>query len=746
MKKTLLFSGLLALSLQTYGQRFEVISQDNAGVSIGYELSELPFQYVTINGQQQISFGKSYHVLSMEKGAPALPLFNVSVQLPAKGNSILIVESDDVTEIQGVEIAPSKGNLKRNVEPSSIAYTFGDVYQQNAFYPANVASLNEPFVWRSKRGQTITVSPYQYNPVTKVLRVHHNLRVRVVFQEDIQGLNEIKKVKTDNVAAAMQQRFFINNPSGGEKYTPLGEEGEMLVISSPDFTDEMQPLVNWKNQKGIKTVMVTTNETGTTDTQIKAYVQNYYDTHPNLIYLLIAGDHSDVPAHTYGMSSDNEELWSDSYYGQLAGGATDFYPEVFVGRFSGNADQITLMVNRTLEYEINPAPGDWMEKAVGLGSGEGAGIGDDGEADWQHLRNIRTRLMSFGYSTVYEFYDGSRGGDDAAGNPNSTVILPAVNGGVGLFNYTGHGDVNLCVTGSFTSTNVNAETNNGMYPLVISVACSNGEFTIGNCISEVWMRSENAGSPAGAIGAAGSSILMAWAQPMQTQDEMAEIIAEAYPDNHKTTIGGLFYNGQMSMLEQYPGGSDGKEVMETWVFFGDPSTQFRNKQTLNMTVTHAAQVPLGTTSLTVNSDVDGAVVAVSQDNVLLGKTIATGGTAVITFPALASTEPLAVVATKQNYVTYRGPVQVGNGPAGIEELSETITLWPNPAKESFRLAAEGGVVLKAELLTITGQRVAAYESQNGQLEADLSPVAAGSYLVQIATEKGVVVKRLEIVK
>jgi gingipain R len=745
MKKTLLLYGMLVAGLSANAQHFELISQNDQGVSIEHRLKERPFKYVTIDGRQHISFAATHRVLSMENGAPALPLFHTSVQLPAKGNSILVIEYDNVTEIQNVEIAPSKGNLKRNVDPSTVAYSFGSAYSQNAFYPSNVAELNEPFVWRSMRGQTITLSPYQYNPVTKVLRIHENLRVRVVYQQDIEGLNELKVSKADQVMGTMQQRFVINPDTGGQKYTPIEEDGEMLVVSAPDLTDEIAPFVTWKNQKGIKTTIVTTDVAGTTDTDIKAYIQNFYSANPELVYVLLVGDHGDVPSHTYGFSG-GEELWSDSYYGQLAGGANDFFPEAFVGRFSGTGPQVTTMVNRTLEYELNPAAGDWMTKAIGLASGEGAGFGNDGEADWEHMRNIRERLMTYGYTTVYEFYEGSRGGEDASGNPNSTIIVPAVNDGVGLFNYTGHGDVNLCVTGNFTSTNVNAATNNGKYPLVVSVACNNGTFTSGTCLSEAWLRADHASTPAGAIGAAGSSILMAWAQPMQTQDEMTEIIAEAYPDNRKTTIGGLFYNAQMSMLEQYPGGVDGREVMQTWVLFGDPSTQFRNKQTMNMVVTHAAQVPLGTTSLSVNCDTDGAVIAISQNGVLLGKGIASGGSAVITFPALASTEPLAVVATKQNYVSYRGPVQVGNGSLGIDELSASVNVYPNPANTEVKIFVSGSEIETAELVTITGQTVGTFAGSNGQLTIDLSAVAAGSYLVRLTTTNGVAVKRLEVVK
>jgi gingipain R len=745
MKKTVLLSGMLLTGMLSFAQQFKLISNDDNGIAIGHTLKEMPYQYVAINGQQYIDFGKTHQVISMENGMPAMPLYHTSVQLPAKGNSILVVEYDGVTEIQNVEVAPSKGNLKRNVDPASVAYTFGAAYQQNAFYPSSIASLNDPFVWRESRGQTITISPYQYNPVTKVLRVHENIRVRLVVQPDVAGINETKVSKIDPVLGSSQQRFFINTATDTQKYTAIDEDGEMLIITADAFSADILPLVNWKNQKGIKTTVVTTAVAGATDTEIKAYIQNFYASNPDLVYILLVGDHAEVPSHTYGVSS-GEDLWSDSYYGQLAGGANDYYPEAFVGRFSGTSAQIKLMVDRTLEYEKNPAAGDWMEKAIGLGSGEGSGIGDDGEADWQHLRNIRTRLMSYGYSSVYEFYDGSRGGEDASGDPNSTIILPAVNDGVGLFNYTGHGAQNTCVTGNFTSTNINAATNNGKYPLVVSVACNNGTFTSGTCISEAWLRADNASTPTGAIGAAGSSILMAWAQPMQTQDEMAELIAEAYPSNKKTTVGGLFYNSQASMLEQYPGGVDGKEVMQTWVYFGDPSVLFRNKQTMAINVTHVAQVPMATTSLTVNCDVEGALVAVSQDNVLIGRGIVSGGTVNITFPALVSNLPLAVTATKQNYGTYQGPVQVGNGPAGIEELSNTVTMYPNPATTTVSIVSSESMIESVELVTLAGQVIGTFGAANGVATLDVSTIAAGSYIARVTTAKGIAIKRLEVVK
>ena len=737
MKKTLLFCSVLFGSFISNAQNFQLNSEDSKSIKLTQQFEEKDFEYKEINGQAMIDFSRSFRVLSQEKGAPALPLFHTTIQLPATGNPEIEVTYDAVTVLDNVLVAPSKGVIKRNVEPGSVAYTFGAAYSTNDFYPASSVNLKTPFIWRAMRGVVVEVSPYQYNPVTKKLVIYKGIHIKVKTNTELAGENELNG-QTDPIMQSAQQKIVLNPKS--EKYTPMEENGSMLFIADPALMDEITPLVNWKNQKGIRSVLVSTATAGTTDTDIRTYIQNYYTTHPELAYVLLIGDHDEIPAHTYGMSG-GENLFSDSYYGQLTG--SDYYPEVFVGRFSGSEANITTMVNRTLEYEKNPMAGDWMEKAIGLGSDEGAGFGDDGEADWQHLRNIRTVLMNYGYTAVSEFYDGSHGGQDASGSPGPTTILPVVNSGIGLFNYTGHGDVNLCVTGNFQSSHVNQATNNGKYPFVISVACNNGTFTSGTCISESWTRATKNGSPSGAIGAAGSSILMAWTPPMQTQDEMTEIIAETNPANHKTTLGGIFYNAQLSMLEQFPGGS-GNEVMQTWILFGDPSAQFRNKQTLPLTVTHPGNVPMNVATITANCAVDGALVAVSQNNILLGTAIASGGQASISIPALTTNDYLIVTGTKQNHATYQNTIQVANGPLGLSDLELEFNVYPNPANDALNLVVSNGTAESMRIIGLDGKVVLTQLLSGNNQTINTTSLQSGSYILEITSGAGSVRKNIQI--
>ena len=166
----------------------------------------------------------------------------------------------------------------------------------------------------------------------------------------------------------------------------------------------------------------------------------------------------------------------------LVSNSNDWYPDIYVGRFSpSNSTDLNNIVQRNLEYEKNPDTSDYYLNAIGLGSNEGYGYGDDGEADWQHLRNIRNDLLNFGYQNVYEFYDGSQGGEDATGNPNSNIISNVLNNGISLFNYTGHGDINTCSSGKYSMFEILIlPLIMVRYPFVISVACNNGTFHIWN--------------------------------------------------------------------------------------------------------------------------------------------------------------------------------------------------------------------------------------------------------------------------
>ncbi len=723
-------------------QEMRLLSSKSDDLTVENKTNSFSSKTKNLNGIQYQDFSAVSKVVTNEKDAPAMPVFSESLSLPLEGKVTYTIENDGYEEYDNIQVLPSKGSIKRNVNPSSLPYVFGSIYAQNAFYPGKLADVSQPFIFRDTRGVTTSIYPYQYNPVTRKLRVYKNVRVRVTTDTSTAGSNE-KKVTanhTTGVFNTMYKNLYLN----AMQYSPIAEEGDMLIITPENYAATLQPFVNWKIEKGIRTTLVTLNQTGSTPESIKSYIQTFYNANPNLVYVQLVGDHQNLPTYSYGISGAQEQLWSDSYYGQIEG--DDYFPELLVGRFSGNVTDVQTMVNRTLEYETNPATGDWMTKAIGIGSDEGQGYGDDGEPDWQHLRNIGSLLLADGYTTVHEFYDGSQGENDLSGSPTPAMISAAINQGAGLLNYTGHGWTEGVSTGNYTSTNVNALTNTGTYPFVVSVACNNGTFVGETSICEAFTRVKYQGTPAGAIASCGSSILMAWAEPMQTQDEMAELITRSDSQNIKTSLGGLFYNGQVSMLESYNQSITAEEVMQTWVFFGDPSTIFRNKTTFAITANHADYISSSGGNLEITSPINGALVAITQNNQIIAISEIANGVASIELPPLANTANLKVTLTKQNGKPYRGEIAVNA--LGTNEYANQFSVYPNPAHDHVNIANSGDPISNAIIqLYDSNGRIVFSESEVNILQSHTVPTAAfssGLYFLVIKNDVVNLIHKIEI--
>jgi hypothetical protein len=258
----------------------------------------------------------------LQKGAPDLLKLSSSVIIPDMAKMKVEIISSDYTEVQNISIAPSKGNLYRNINPSDVPFFYGDVYSQNNFYPGNLASLQTPYIFRDYRGQSVWFYPFQYNPVTKVLRVYSEIVVKI--SED-RGTGENVFVRTKPAAKtdAEFKEIYSGHFSNYSqfKYNAVDETGNMLIISYAAYMSAMQPFVNWKIRKGIAVDMVSVTTAGSTAAAIKTYIVNYYNTH-NLKFVLIVGDAPQVP--TLNASGGA----SDPSYGYIIG--SDSYPDVFL--------------------------------------------------------------------------------------------------------------------------------------------------------------------------------------------------------------------------------------------------------------------------------------------------------------------------------------------------------------------------------------------------------------------------------
>jgi hypothetical protein len=528
-------------------------------VVIQYQFGDYQTVQVDVNGQPYTVIRIPHEACALVAGAPDLPHVARSVIVPPTGGLTVSVDpaASAYDDFPNVALAPSKGNLYRTQDPAKVPYVFDPgVYAADAFYPGPLAEVREPYTLRDFRGAVVDVHPFQYNPVTQTLRVYNTMTVTVRFDQAV--ASAARAVRPGQAISQafdqIYQAHFINYSPVTTNYVPLNEQGSMLIICYDAWLANVQPLVTHKNGLGIPTtaVGVSTIPGGNTATAIKNYIQGVYN-QGNLAFVLLVGDAAQIATPTASGGS------ADPTYAKVAG--ADDYPDILVGRFSSEtAAQVDTQVQRTITYEDMPATlQTWYHKGTGIGSEYGAGQGDDGEADYVHIGNIRTQLLASGYTVVDQFY--------GINNPIPTPadVAAALNQGRGVMNYCGHGSQTSWDTTAFSSTNVAALQNDNMLPFVFSVACVNGQFDGATCFAEAWLRSTHNGQPIGAVAAYMSSINQSWAPPMQAQDEFNALLSAGTYHS----IGALCFAGSCSMMDAY--GSGGVDMFNTWIIFGDPS-------------------------------------------------------------------------------------------------------------------------------------------------------------------------------
>tara|TARA_Y100001970_G_C14258129_1_gene877174 strand:- start:7617 stop:9833 length:2217 start_codon:yes stop_codon:yes gene_type:complete len=637
-----------------------IIEQNQDYVIINYKINDY-----TIS---DYNYGNElFHTVSIDgepnyliSGFPDLPHINRSLIIPDYFSGNLSIIDVQFIELENINVIPSKGNITRNIDISLIPYVKGDIYQQNIYFPSNIVELKDPYILRDFRGQVLQINPFLFNPLIKRLQIYTDITVRI----DFNGLNSINQYTDRNISKKMVYDFdnlykshFLNYDSYQTRYTPLEEDGEMLVICYDSFCDEVQPLVDWKNQKGIKTTLIPKSQAGTTVSSIKNYIANFYNTH-DLTYVLLVGDKNQIPSQETGGGWSSGE--SDVYYAYLSG--NDSYPEFFIGRFSAqNPAHVNTEVERSIEYEKSPnINGDWYTKGLMIASNEGAGAGHDGgESDWQHARNMRSDLMDYYYTDIDEMYDSSHGGEDNNGNPSDSMVRNAINGGLGIIHYTGHGDTDVWVTSNFNTGDVNALTNQNELPFICTVGCKSGDFG-GTCLGETFTYATNGGEPTGAIATFMSTIYQSWAPPMEAQDEMVDILVENYSNNRKYTFGGISWNGCLKMNDAY--GSDGDAETDHWTLFGDPSIALRTKTPDILSISHGGTIAPEEQAyeVIINDIYDNVLASLSYQGIYLGSGYAEGNAAVILLEEdISSYDEITLTVTGYNTTTVVESVLVG---------------------------------------------------------------------------------------
>ncbi|GBD87110.1 Gingipain R1 precursor [bacterium BMS3Abin03] len=278
-----------------------------------------------------------------------------------------------------------------------------------------------------------------------------------------------------------------------------------------------------------------------------------YDSPDGLTFVILVGESNQIPT-LYGQY---EGAASDPCYTKLAG--SDAYPDAFISRISpSSSDNLDYVLTKLIKYEKYPDTGPeavWYLKGTGVASDQGDPP-DYERAEW--LRDMLMQDMHF--TLVDQIYDPGAG---------SSEVTNALNDGRSILNYIGHGSGTSWGTTGFNVSKIHQLSNGYKNPFIIDVACVNGDFELGECMEEAWVRAGDTLNPKGAIAAFGASTNASWVPPCDMQNYAIFLLA----NRQIQTVGGACFNGIIHAMDLWGGSTgEGLKLMEQYNIMGDCTT------------------------------------------------------------------------------------------------------------------------------------------------------------------------------
>jgi hypothetical protein len=660
---------------------------------------------------------------TVEIGAPSLPRASFSLLIP-QGAEVIDVEvvSLDKEVITGeYDIYPTqhpqpflKGKVFPFVEPDK------NIYTQSTPYPEKIIESSHTGSMGGYRIASLLVYPIQYVPSEKQLIFHSRIEFRVTYKENLRTLDIKKTEKQIEIFGERVEKLVLNPEDIGMSEPSIGlskslalspDTVEYVIITAASLKAPFQELADWKTKKGIPARVVTldsiyANYTGVDDAEkVRNFIKDANSSwgtiwvllggqcdyewgqeivpRRNVYYITSYGgnypDEDTIPSDLY--FSDLDGNWNadgDGVFGESSDGV-DLYSDVFVGRAPVlNVTQAEIFVDKVLTYEKSPPIG-YQKKILLPAAYLWPGLYDE-RTSQEAIANI----VPSGWQ-VTKMYERN-------GNLVHSTFVDSVRSGFGFAHLVGHGNEYGVYTyygdAYFESDDLDTLGNDSLLGIHNSIGCMCGGLDLvpyGDCFAEHYLTPATGGS---------YSIMNSrygWGNPpyMGASEHIDTCFYhEIFKENY-------LYHDHIGTAHAFS--KDGYVSQVTWTdvwawciyelnLFGDPEMPLWTNIPEELTVTHDAVIPVGSSSFAVNvtdgiSGVEDALVCLYKEGEVYerGYTNASGNITLTLDPSPASLGTMYCTVTKSDYLPYEDSVDVisPSGPWVIFDSYEVLDISGN---------------------------------------------------------------------
>lgn len=512
------------------------------------------------------------------------------------------------------KLSPARPSLNRSDREGYNRNKVPPISPYSGFFPKTVTQQNSIQKYRENQLLQVSVFPIQYNYETETVRIYTSISYQVKFIR--QDTNHTKSNTLVSTPTILPDNFLPNITLNYEEESltkgnspippqPLKGRG-YLILTTPKFRKAVDRFAEWKRLLGF-TVRIMSSENWKNPAIVKQFVKHACNKNPDTAYLLIVGDHENVPGELSYLCFPHV---TDLYYGCLDG-LEDLIPDLYRGRLSvSTLEEANTVIDKIIEYERTPNtdPGFYLS---GLNCAyfqdNDPTFDGDGYEDIpmvQISEAIRDYVIGQGksvsrvYSTfVFSNPTNWNNGQYAYGEPipqellrpqfkwdgRASDILERINSGTFYTFYNGHGDSVGWESPYWESSHINHLSNRNKLPVIFSISCTTGKFDASSpCFAETFLRKANGGCiaiyAATQVAFARYSDILAvgmfdaiWPTPGLRVNFPNDITEGGITPAPTYTLGQILDQGMRRMEEICTSASLSQYTRETFHCFGDPA-------------------------------------------------------------------------------------------------------------------------------------------------------------------------------
>jgi|GEM_PF-499326 len=516
-------------------------------------------------------------------GLPPVPVKLGKILLPENRKvSKIIVETEEYLTFPQSYTLPALPSPRKLKEPGEQELSqFTGIYPQQAYEVCGIHRLHGYQIL------LVRLFPVRYDGKAKRISFTSRISLQINL-ESTKSVTPDVQIPRESTKDENLVRSWVDNPSLVTTYltktTRNGTGYDYLIITTFSFVSAFQPLVTYYQNKGIRTIVVTTQEitaepsspyyqTGRDNAErIRNFIIYAYRNW-GISYVLLGGDTEVIPARYFKNPVEEDPIPADMYYSNLdgdfdynrnnifgepyidgpEGGDVDLLAEVFVGRVpASTVSEVTSWVNKNLSYLQTETVA--LKKAGMIGQQlDDFNWGGDGKDD------IVNRCFPSDWE-ISRFYERDR-------TYSVQNVINYLNSGPHLVNNFAHGSCDYAF--GLDGSDVRALTNT-TYFILYSQGCYEASFDNPygyDSITEYFIT-----SPAAAVATIGNS-RYGWYSPWAIRNGPSQVFDREFFNvlfnQNFTGLGQAFYRSKQNLTAALGGYQ--RYVYYELNLFGDPA-------------------------------------------------------------------------------------------------------------------------------------------------------------------------------